>query len=249
MRTNAKRWLMTLVLAAFGAILGQNIAAESFHGRPGAGMSVGSGFGGRWMAAPRSEGMGHPSAGFSNPRFGEMRRPASSVPLRASGRTIRPTYSVPARRVPAGTFRGQELRRGDRDVDMYPVEWVHGGWAYAGWYGMPWYWTPWTFGIGWDPFWYSGYWGPWTGYYYGSDSGEIKLKTDHKTAEVYIDGAYAGQVKDLKTIHLRPGAYELEIRSDDGGIFQDRVYVLAGKTLKITPEFKTASAPAMREGS
>lgn len=249
MKTIATRWLKVLVLAAFGAILGQYMSAGEDHGFRGGGMSVGRGSGGWGMSAPRSGWTSRPAMGLSAPRISSMHRPPASLPARASGMTSRPAAGTFARRDSAPAFRGQPSTRAVRDIDVYPVEWVHGGWGYAGWYGTPWYWSPWAFGIGWDPFWWPGYGGYWTGYYYGSDSGEIKLKTDHKTAEVYIDGAYAGLVKDLKTIHLRQGAYELEIRSDDGGIFQDRVYVLAGKTMKITPVFKTASIPATREGS
>src|SRR4051812_49675338 len=63
------------------------------------------------------------------------------------------------------------------------------------------------------PYW-SGYWGPsYNPYYFSNpDSGEVKLDTKVKTAEVFINGAYAGTTHDNKTMHLRPGNYKIEIR-------------------------------------
>jgi hypothetical protein len=125
----------------------------------------------------------------------------------------------------------------------------HGGGHYGRWSPAPRYWTPWSFGIGWDPYWWGWYPGTGIGYYSTAHSGEIKLQTDQKTAAVYINGGYAGTVKELKKFHLRPGAYDLEIRTSDGRVFQDHFYVLAGKTLKITPVFKPAGTPVQPEGS
>jgi hypothetical protein len=36
---------------------------------------------------------------------------------------------------------------------------------------------------------------------------------------------------------MRPGTYDFEIRVPDGPAFQQRVYVLAGKTTKLQPGF------------
>ena len=63
--------------------------------------------------------------------------------------------------------------------------------------------------------------------------GQVKLQTPYKTAEVYLNGAYAGTVKELKTIWLDPGVYELEIRPAKVEPFQKRIYVLSGKTIKL----------------
>src|SRR5438046_2090025 len=67
----------------------------------------------------------------------------------------------------------------------------------------------------WGPHWGYGYWGPSYVYGYPSDSGEIKLETKVKDAQVFINGAYAGLTKDNKHLHLRQGSYNIEIR--DGG--------------------------------
>ena len=69
------------------------------------------------------------------------------------------------------------------------------------------------------PYW--GAYGAWAPYYggapYGWDvraagKGEVKLSSAYPDAEVYIDGAYAGPVRKLRTMWLEPGAYDLEVR-------------------------------------
>ncbi len=97
---------------------------------------------------------------------------------------------------------------------------------YGGWYGGGWY----------SPYWGS-YWGP--GYYWGSyfpNSGEIKLDTKVKDAQVFINGAYAGTTHENKTMHLRPGSYNIEIREGGQTHFAQKVFVAAGKTLHLHPE-------------
>jgi hypothetical protein len=70
----------------------------------------------------------------------------------------------------------------------------------------------------------------------GSDKGEIKLNAEPKTAEVFLNDAYAGTVGDLRSFWLEPGVYDLKIEAPDGGTFSRRIYVLSGKTLKIDAE-------------
>ena len=85
---------------------------------------------------------------------------------------------------------------------------------------------------------YRPYWGPyWGPTYYGySNSGEVKLDTKVKDAQVFINGAYAGTTKENKSMHLRPGTYNVEIREAGRTQFAEKVYVVAGKTLKLHPE-------------
>ena len=127
------------------------------------------------------------------------------------------------------------------------------GWPGYGFYG-PRYWGPgwygpynaWWPGWGWyDPFWYSPlavHPGHWMGFARGEGMGEVKLDTDAKTASVYIDGAYAGPVKDRRNMWLRPGTYDLQVREGDKKLFEQRIYVLSGKTLRVRPEFTEAAA-------
>jgi hypothetical protein len=85
---------------------------------------------------------------------------------------------------------------------------------------------------------YAPYWGPYWGYRYGyfPNSGEVKLETKVKDAQVFINGAFAGTTHDNKTMHLRPGSYNLEIRENGQTPFSEKIYVAAGKTLHLHPE-------------
>ena len=83
----------------------------------------------------------------------------------------------------------------------------------------------------WRPYWGPGYYG---GYAYAY-AGEVKLHTKVKDAEVFINGAFAGDTGHNKTMHLRPGTYNLEIRAAGRAKFSQRVFVVAGKTLHLHP--------------
>jgi hypothetical protein len=83
------------------------------------------------------------------------------------------------------------------------------------------------------PYWGS-YWGP--AYAYPSANlGEVKIETKSKTDEVFVNGAFAGVTKDMKSFHLRPGAYNIEVRHDGSPALQEKVFVAAGKTIHLQP--------------
>jgi hypothetical protein len=63
--------------------------------------------------------------------------------------------------------------------------------------------------------------------------GKIQLDGVDRMDRVYLDGGYAGIAGDLKTITIKPGTYNLEVKRGGTGIFSQRVAVLGGKTLKI----------------
>jgi hypothetical protein len=101
-------------------------------------------------------------------------------------------------------------------------------------------------------FFYGGYWGPaWYGWYgpgwYGPGpygyayapapaAGSIKFEHTLKSTSVYVDGGFAGTVGQLGTFKLHSGSHDIELRSADGHtIYQQRVDIVGGKTLKITP--------------
>ncbi len=69
---------------------------------------------------------------------------------------------------------------------------------------------------------------------YGDGRGEIRLTTDPKESKVYIDGGYAGTADKLKTLWLDPGAYDLTVSAPGREDFHQRLYVLSGKSLKIS---------------
>lgn len=95
-----------------------------------------------------------------------------------------------------------------------------GGPVYTGWYA---------------PYWGT-YWGPWyRPYYVVPNSGEVRLDTKVKDAQVFINGAYAGTTHENKTMHLRPGSYNIEIREDGQTAFAQKVYVALGQTVRLKP--------------
>ena len=104
--------------------------------------------------------------------------------------------------------------------------------VYAG-FGRPYY-RPYYYGGFYRPFW-GPYWAPYGGYYAHPNAGEVKLDTKVKDAQVYINGAYAGTTKENKSMYLRPGNYNIEVRGY-GRHYAERVYVVAGKTLHLHPE-------------
>jgi hypothetical protein len=98
---------------------------------------------------------------------------------------------------------------------------------------------------------YSPYWGPYPypyGYYgYAPATGGVKFDTSVKDAEVYIDGAYAGTVRKLKTMYLRPCSYDIEVRAPGRTQFDKKVYVAAGKTLHLNPDLRVQAQPQAQQ--
>ena len=74
-----------------------------------------------------------------------------------------------------------------------------------------------------------------TGFVYQPNMGEVKIQTNNKTAWVYLNGAFAGRADHLRSMWLDPGVYNFEVRGGNRRYAQ-RIYVLTGKTLKLTPE-------------
>lgn len=129
------------------------------------------------------------------------------------------------------------------------------GGFYSHYSGPPFYRYPYYYGYRpffWDPLWWP-YYAPlyhpgfFTGFAHAEDKGEVKLQAEPKTAEVFLDGAYAGTADGLKNIWLGPGAYNLELRAENRAPFQRRIYVLTRKTLKITATLGPAKPPVEPE--
>ncbi len=120
---------------------------------------------------------------------------------------------------------------------------VGGGYAHSsGFYPYPFaygpfydpFYYPFCAALLWNPFW--GYYPPFypAGYFdSGAGNGELKLTGAPKDASVYVNGGYAGTMANLKSFWLEPGAYDLAVTTADGRRFQQRVYMLTGKTLKV----------------
>jgi hypothetical protein len=99
-----------------------------------------------------------------------------------------------------------------------------------------------AFGWGYSPYW-GAYPYPYGYYGYAPATGGVKFDTSVKDAEVYIDGAYAGTVGKLKTMYLRPGSYDIEVRAAGRTQFDKKVYVAAGKTLHLNPDLRVQAQP------
>jgi hypothetical protein len=81
---------------------------------------------------------------------------------------------------------------------------------------------------------YGPYWGP--GYFAPyNNSGSVKIDSKVYTAQVFVNGSYAGTIKDNKTMHFRQGNYNIEIRNGGQTMFSENVFVTAGKTMHISP--------------
>ena len=88
------------------------------------------------------------------------------------------------------------------------------------------------------------YWGP--PIYYAvparsANSGELKVDTNAKDASIYINGAFAGTVRKMKTMWLRSGTYDVKVQNTDGGVFDQKVFVPIDKKIVIEPVFTFAS--------
>ena len=82
---------------------------------------------------------------------------------------------------------------------------------------------------------------------YGSAKGEVRLTAEPKDAAVYLDHAYAGTADHLKRIWLEPGAYDLSLSAAGREPFQQRIYVLSGKSVKISAKLVPAVPSAKTE--
>ena len=111
------------------------------------------------------------------------------------------------------------------------VIFVGPGFAPYGWYGSPYY--------GMYPY------GP---YGFAPNAGQVKLDTHVKDADVYINGHFAGTVGQLKTMTMLAGDYDISVRAPGRSPFEEKIHVLAGKTLKLNPDLRVET-PGSPTGS
>jgi hypothetical protein len=87
---------------------------------------------------------------------------------------------------------------------------------------------------GWhDPFWGPSPYRPYV--FTRSNDGKVKIETKAKDANVYINGSFAGTVRELKTMKLRSGSYKIEIRKPGSSQYGEQIYVVPGKTIHLYP--------------
>ena len=155
---------------------------------------------------------------LSSPALGQVDQKADKKAQEQS-----PSSSVRVSSTPRVRFGGFSFGAGYSRYSGYPY--------YA--YYWPWYdrafYSP-FYGF-YSPFWFHPGW--YTGFAYGTGMGEIKLRSNVADADVFLDNGFAGKAKDLKTMWLDPGAYNLRIEAGTHAPYELRIYVLSGKTLKI----------------
>src|SRR5258708_30489575 len=100
-------------------------------------------------------------------------------------------------------------------------------------------------GPGFAPYgWYGPYYGPYSyGPYSIANAGQVKLDTQVKEAEVFIEGSYAGKVRELKTMMMRPASYDISVRAPGRETFEQKVYVVAGETFFVYPALPLLHTP------
>ncbi len=109
--------------------------------------------------------------------------------------------------------------------------------VYGGYYGpfYPYGYGPWGY-----PY-YAGYYGSYGDGPYGRPMGEVHVKSPNSDAQIFINGSFAGRVRDLKHFYLAPGTYNIEQRIGND-VQRERVYVIANRN--VTVEFgKPGTAP------
>ena len=92
------------------------------------------------------------------------------------------------------------------------------------------------------PFFYDPFWGPWYPYdytyaYAGRPETDIKTHVTPKTAEVFVDGFYAGRATDFdgvfKKLHVAPGGHAITLYLDGFRTKTEEVSVRPDSTFKM----------------
>jgi hypothetical protein len=136
-----------------------------------------------------------------------------------------------------------------------PVFHFGGSYGFAPFYG---------FGLGFGPYW-SPYWGAWPGSYYGPEGGvnmtvammagwgAVDLDVKPGRAEVWVDGHYAGEARDLdgypSYLWLEQGSHRLEIYKGGYAPLREDVEVRRGMTVEVKVRMEkgeSGSPPGLR---
>src|SRR5262245_31353032 len=183
-------------------------------GRDG-GSSGNSGDTGRTTAAtPGTTAASEPAPGASRPRDGQPRQGEA-----VARRSLPPLVGGGSTIFIPGGYYG----------NYYP--WGYGGFGLGGYYGG--YYDPWYYG---------GYQGG--GGYYRDDGyeGQLRLKVKPRSAQVFVDGYFAGVVNDFdgvfQRLHIEPGPHRIEVREDGYDSLNFEVRILPDRTVTYSGELK-----------
>jgi hypothetical protein len=110
---------------------------------------------------------------------------------------------------------------------------------YGGFYGSPFFYDPWFAYPPYGPY-------PYPYHYYGYPEASVHIEVTPKTAEVYVDGYYAGVVDDydgtFQRLRVEPGEHEIEIYADGFRPFRQKVYLAVDRTFKIKQALQPLAA-------
>lgn len=198
------------------------------------------------MGAPSpTPWMGRNSGFERGPSRFEEGRPAHEGP---------PPYSRPRGDNPVSGYavpRGEAPTRPDRGSGVVTAPFGYYGGLYDPYYRRA-YW-PYgygAFGLGYfyyDPLYWSypsGYWSGYSAYSssYGYDQGSIKLKIKPASAEVFLDGYFAGQVDDFdgifQRLRLDYGPHRVEVRAPGYEPLVFEIRAQPGRTITYRGELK-----------
>ncbi|MEQ1760484.1 MAG: PEGA domain-containing protein [Vicinamibacterales bacterium] len=89
-----------------------------------------------------------------------------------------------------------------------------------------------------DPWWPYGWYGPYSyGQRYYYDGASVRLQVDPRTAEVYVDGYFAGNVDDFdgafQRLRVEPGEHEIAVWADGYRTLRRRLYIQPLSTVTI----------------
>jgi hypothetical protein len=103
----------------------------------------------------------------------------------------------------------------------------------VGFYYGPYFYSPWFYSSFW---WYPPY-GYGYPYYYGAVGASIRIQVQPKSAEVYVDGHFAGIVDEFdgmfQNLVVEPGSHEITIYLDGYRSIVQRLYLSVGSGYKI----------------
>lgn len=132
-----------------------------------------------------------------------------------------------------GSSYGRRYYTGPNGLGYYfydPWSWYGYGWPAYGAYGA---WNAWGPGWGGGGYYGGGYYGGWGGGGWGF--GGVRLRVNHRDAEVYVDGYYAGLVDDFdgvwQQLRLDDGGYRVEIRKRGFETLVFDVRIQPGRTI------------------
>jgi PEGA domain len=101
-------------------------------------------------------------------------------------------------------------------------------WGFGAYWGYPSYYGPWGYGA---------YWGYPYYYDYGPGGSSLKVEVQPKSAEVFVDGYFAGIVDQFdgmfQSLSIEPGEHEITIYQEGYRSIRQKLYLSPGSTMRV----------------